>query len=218
MSDYLNQWGLASDPQFQRRCQQAGVDAAVAVANEAVDDVQTVTITGTATGGTFTLTWSGQTTATIAWNSSAGAVQLALQNLSNVGNGNVACTGGPLPGTGITVTFDGTLGNTAQVAMTIGTNSLTGTGSPTPVVTHTTIGASVADHANRNAFAIKVLASPQSYAPLFAFVCANNATVFADFTNNSGTTGWVLASGKTETGVASDILFVVNGSWSNFSG
>lgn len=216
MADYINQWSLANDLNFQRRCQQAAVDAAVAVANETVNDVQTITVTGTATGGTFTLTWNGQTTATIAWNAHAGTVQLAIQNLSNVGNGNVACTGGPLPGTGVTVTFGGTLGNTAQNAMTIGTNSLTGTGSPTPVVTHTTTGAGFVDHTNRNAFAIKVLANPPSYAAQFAWVCANNATVFADFTNTAGT--WGLTTGKTEAIVAGDILFVVNGAWSNFSG
>ena len=39
------------------------------------DEVQTVTITGGPTGGTFTLTWGGQTTAAIAYNATAATVQ-----------------------------------------------------------------------------------------------------------------------------------------------
>src|SRR5262249_41925037 len=52
------------------------------------DEVQTVTLTGNPTGGTFTLTFSGQTTAAIAYNASAATVQSALQALSSIGSGN----------------------------------------------------------------------------------------------------------------------------------
>lgn len=52
-----------------------------------VDEVQTVTISGGPTGGTFTLTFNGQTTAAIPYNATALQVQAALQALSNVGTG-----------------------------------------------------------------------------------------------------------------------------------
>ena len=42
------------------------------------NDTQTVTITGTPTGGTFTLSWGGQTTGNIAYNATSGAVQNRL--------------------------------------------------------------------------------------------------------------------------------------------
>ena len=66
-----------------------------------IDNLQTVTITGSPTGGTFTLTYKGQTTAGIAYNAAASAVQTALVGLSTVGTGNATVSGsngGPLLG------------------------------------------------------------------------------------------------------------------------
>ena len=62
-------------------------------------------ITGTPTGGTFTLTVDGSTTAPIAFNATATAVQSALTALATVRPGEVVATGGPLPGTGVLLTF-----------------------------------------------------------------------------------------------------------------
>jgi len=66
------------------------------------NDVQTVTITGTPVGGTFTLTWNGQTTAAIAYNATAAQVQSALAALSNVTSAaqqTVTLGGSPTGGT-----------------------------------------------------------------------------------------------------------------------
>lgn len=46
-----------------------------------------------ATGGTFTLTYQAKTTAAIAWNATALAVQTALAALTTVGAGNVSVSG-----------------------------------------------------------------------------------------------------------------------------
>jgi hypothetical protein len=51
-----------------------------------INDVQTATVSG-ATGGTFTLTFGGQTTAAIAFNATSAAVQAALAALSTIGTG-----------------------------------------------------------------------------------------------------------------------------------
>lgn len=105
-------------------------------ATAAVDDVQTLTIT--ATGGTFTLTYTdpvtgvSYTTAAIAYNANAAAQTTALNTA--IGGSPVAVTGtGPF-----VYTFSGT-GYTgkAQGLMTVGTGSLTG-GSAT--IAHTTTG------------------------------------------------------------------------------
>lgn len=104
------------------------------------NDQQTVTITGTPTGGSFTLTFNGQTTAAIAYNAAASAVVTALTALSNIGVGNVTATGGALPGSAVVVSFAGLLGNLPQNVMTASGAGLTGGSSPAVTVTHTTPG------------------------------------------------------------------------------
>lgn len=104
------------------------------------DEVQTVTITGTPTGGTYTLTFSGQTTAGIAYNAAAAAVQSALEALSNISSGDVVCAGGPHPGTPVTVTFGGSYDGADVPQMTASAAGLTGGTSPAVTVTTTTPG------------------------------------------------------------------------------
>jgi hypothetical protein len=53
--------------------------------------VQVVTIT--ATGGTFTLTYSGQETGPLAFDVSSAALQRALEQLGRIGDGNVVVAG-----------------------------------------------------------------------------------------------------------------------------
>ncbi|NUS82786.1 MAG: hypothetical protein HOY75_08530 [Streptomyces sp.] len=112
-----------------------------AVPAAGTDEVQQVAITGTPTGGTFTLTFSGQTTAAIAYNAAASAVQSALEALSNIAPGDVTCTGGPLPGTAVSVSFAGGSYDGADVPqMTANGAGLTGGTSPAVAVTTTTPG------------------------------------------------------------------------------
>lgn len=121
--------------------------ARTAGASGGTDEVQTVTITGSPTGGTFTLTFAGvgigpksYTTAPIAYNASVATVQAALEALPNIGAGNVLVAGGPLPGTAITVTFQNFLGKRNVPQMTAA-HTFTGGASPAIAVTTTTPGA-----------------------------------------------------------------------------
>lgn len=107
------------------------------------NEVQQVAITGGPTGGTFTLTFSGQTTAPIAYNAAAAAVQAALEGLSNLDPGDVLCTGGALPGTAVLVEFRGNYAATDVPAMTA-TPSFSGGSSPAVVITTPTPGAGAA--------------------------------------------------------------------------
>lgn len=111
------------------------------------NEVQTITITGTPTGGTFTLTFDGQTTAGIAFNAAASAVQSALEALSNIAIGDVVCAGGPFPGTPVTVTFQGSDAGTDIPQMTANSAGLTGGTTPTATVTTTTPGTTGSDGA-----------------------------------------------------------------------
>jgi hypothetical protein len=96
------------------------------------NEVQRATITGVPTGGTFTLTYAGQTTTAIAYNATFGAVQTALEALSNLAPGDVVVTGGPGPAT----PFGGTLAGKDVAAMTA---TGTFTGGTTPAIAVTTI-------------------------------------------------------------------------------
>ena len=112
------------------------LDPAVAVTvQNKTNEVQTVTITGAPSGGNFTLTFNGNTTANIAFNAAASAVQSALVALSGVGSGQVAVTGSN--GGPYTVEFTGTLALANQPQMTASGAGLTG--GTTPGVTVATI-------------------------------------------------------------------------------
>jgi hypothetical protein len=104
-----------------------------------VNEVQTITITGTPTGGTFSLTFGGQTTPALAYNATSAAVQTALQALSSIGAGNATVSGSA--GGPYTVTFVSGLGNT-NVAQIVAVGSFTGGTSPAITVATTTGGAS----------------------------------------------------------------------------
>jgi hypothetical protein len=118
---------------------QPGIDRAVAIDNwiPGTNEKQTIDITPDPTGGTFTLTWSGQTTAAIAWNASAATVQAALEALSNITPGDIRCTGGPLPAGTITLEWVGPKAEADQAAPTGSGTNLTGAGGPFNVVVAT---------------------------------------------------------------------------------
>jgi hypothetical protein len=103
-----------------------------------VNEVQSIAITGTATSGTYTLSFGGQTTGAIQWNTTAAAVKTALVAMPNIDASDVSVTGGPHPGTPIVVTFTGKYEDT-DVALMTATSSLIGT-TPAVVITTTTPG------------------------------------------------------------------------------
>lgn len=109
----------------------------------AASEVQTATITGSPTGGTFTLTftnpWTGapETTAAIAHNATAATVQAALLALSAFDAGDVVVTGSA--GGPYTITFGGRYLQRPVSAITA-TGSFTGGSSPAIAVAETTAG------------------------------------------------------------------------------
>ena len=100
---------------------------------------QTLTVTGTPTGGSFTLTFNGQTTTPLAHNATASQVQAAMEALVTVGAGNVLAGGGALPGSAVTLTFQGDLANQPQPLLVV-LASLTGGTSPAASVSRTVAG------------------------------------------------------------------------------
>ncbi|MGD9722395.1 MAG: hypothetical protein AB7O59_12900 [Pirellulales bacterium] len=91
------------------------------------NEVQTVTRSGTS-GGTFTLSFNGATTAPIVWSSSTSTVQTRLQSLATIGSGNATVGGSP---GSWTVTFGGTLAATDVATLSANIAGLSG---PAPAI------------------------------------------------------------------------------------
>lgn len=109
------------------------------------NEVQTMTLGGTPTGGTFKLAFDGYTTEEIEWtdtdNDLVAAIDAALEALPNIGAGGVTVAAGTLSsGIGtVTITFGGNLAKLAVPTISVADNSLEGT-SPTVAVAETTPG------------------------------------------------------------------------------
>lgn len=91
-----------------------------------VNEVDTITKTGTWSGGTYTLTFNAQTTTAIAYNATAETIQDALVALSNIAKYEVTVSGGPLSTTPIVIRLDGTLAGTQATGVTIDFTNVTG--------------------------------------------------------------------------------------------
>lgn len=79
-----------------------------------------------ATGGSYTLTFKGNTTTAIQYNDNAATVTARLESLASIGAGNVIVTGSGTSGSPFVVTFQGALANLAQPLVRY-TSSLTPT-------------------------------------------------------------------------------------------
>jgi hypothetical protein len=103
--------------------------------------VQTLTISGTPTGGTFTLTTAAPLpsaiSAALPFDATASEVQAALSAI--IGAGDVAVTGGPLPANPLTLTFQGT-DTDLDIPTLYPASSLTGGSGASIDVETTTVG------------------------------------------------------------------------------
>ena len=100
-------------------------------------EIQTATVNGTPTGGTFRLALQDKPTVALAHNASAAVVQAALEALENIGAGNVTVG---LTSNVYTITFQGDLALQDIPLLTLYSNSLTGGTSPTVALATTTAG------------------------------------------------------------------------------
>lgn len=109
------------------------------------DEVQTLTIGGTPTGGTFRLEFQGFVTAPISWNATNATlianIDAALEALPSIGVGGVTTAVGSMTaGIGTaTITFTGNVGKLAVPNITVAENLMTGT-APTAAIAETTPG------------------------------------------------------------------------------
>lgn len=151
-----------------------------------INEIQTITVTGSPTGGTYTLTFNGQTTGVIPYNATAADVTTALNALSNVNSGETTVAGGPHPGTAITVGFGGQYEHTDVPQMTASGAGLTGGTTPAVAVTTTTTssltstvnGVSIASQVYANAAAGSAI--PAYPAQIDTLLYATGSKLFLD--------------------------------------
>jgi hypothetical protein len=144
-----------------------------------VAQVQKVTITGTPTGGTFTLIdEDGNVTVAIPFNATAAEVQTALRALPR-GSG-FTVTGGALPGTAVTVTSSGGLLGVKRT-LTVGSEALTGGTTPKVAVTTTTEGGYVDGILGANIRFFDATSASTQAAAMYVHSCAFDATRIQNF-------------------------------------
>lgn len=110
--------------------------------NTAANEVQTLTVTGTPTGGTIPVTFLGQGPVDVDFDATAAEVKTALATLSNLDAADLTTGGGPLPGTPVTVEFTGRYAGGDVPKLGVSADDLTGGTDPTVTVTSTTTGGS----------------------------------------------------------------------------
>ncbi len=175
----------------------------------AVNDVQTLTVSGSPTGGTFKLTMEWPTnnktiTASLAYNASAATVQAALVALSNVGSGNVTVSGSA--GGPWTVTFAGNLAARPIPILVLSTNALTGGTTPSVGIVHTTTGStqgSFGTYASGNSDGTEL---PKG---ILAIDCVVDTAGMASFGTGQGTTGGLWGEKRTDVPIYSSGSFNV---------
>lgn len=116
--------------------ERAGSSALVIPTYGGVNEVQTITYSGTVSGGTMTLSYGGEVTAAVAHNVALAGLQAALEALPNIDPGDVVVTG--VAGTNYIVTFGGRYAGARPLLIVVNSAALTGGGSA--VVARTTPG------------------------------------------------------------------------------
>lgn len=176
---------LAPSTQFER-------GMAIGKITSTANDLQTLTVTGTPTGGTIRLTGTAPTTGqtwitdTIAYNAAAATVASKVQAaLVAAGEAGATVTGGggALPGTPVTLTFGGSLAGLPVPVATVYNNSLTGGTDPAAAVVHTTTGRTsntYAPYANGNSD------GSQTAVAILPFKCITDARGYIWFSDVVG--------------------------------
>jgi hypothetical protein len=151
--------------------------------------IQTVTVLGSPTGGSFTLSTLFPlpvgTTQAIPFNANAGTVQAALEAV--IGQGNVTVTGGPAPDQPFTVTFGGQFARQILLPLQWTSNLTGGTNPGVNVETVSVGGTPIQDPT-------PISSSPNTIRGLDG----NNAQVrvIVDGSQTSGGTGFLLDSSR----------------------
>lgn len=109
------------------------------------DEIQTITMTGSPTSGTFRLSFDGFVTGAINWNDGTAGVETALNALPPLASGGTSATGVAVTGggfwTAMVVTFSGTrVLKRSHNLLVLAVNALAGGSSPSITLARSTTG------------------------------------------------------------------------------
>jgi hypothetical protein len=161
------------------------------------NEVQTVTITGAPTGGTFTLTVAGETTVPIARNASAATVQAALEGLTIYQPGDVVVTG---TAPAFTLTYGGAYAAT-NVEQPTAAHTFTGGTTPGVTVATTTPGVRTSKISTEN--------SATSSADVFTLYSLRSCRGIGDFDRAGERANNLLQAGE-QRGVEKSLWSIMN--------
>jgi hypothetical protein len=216
---YQNSWSNVSAPTVSVTTLISGTTG--------VNEVQKVQLSGSPIGGTFALSFSGDSTEPLSYLANAGAVQSALEDVSGIGSGNVSVsgqTGGPyfvsfigaLAGTNVaqlTADASGLIGPTALTAdvalNTTGIDALIGTSanvSATLEIEVTPSGGSPTTYIQRSVTLVNDLIDDSATVPTPTSSYYTTAEVLALIKGSASAT---TESGKTNLGSGTDTVTVV---------
>ena len=157
------------------------------VTDTEADAVQTVTVSGTPTGGTFTLgvtpiAFGNPTTIVVPYNQTVAAAQTQFDAV--YGPGNTIVSGTTLPGGSLIVKFVGALSAQPVAAFTKVANGLTGGTSPDYAIAQTTVG--VGNTGNFGAYAHGNSDGTQVIKGVLMYACTvdanGNVTISSEWT------------------------------------
>ncbi len=200
--------------------------AAVQTALQAIFGSGNVTVTGgPLNSSSCTITWSGTygslTLAALTVYSQQIQGGTVTCTVTNPGGPSVpvACTGGPLPGTAVTLTFQNALGYQAVGSFTANSSNLTGGSSPTASVANTTAGSAGTPGTFKavNPNATDGSQTAKAILPVDVSTDVNGNITFSAVTNNGGEFGelqalvyvWVSGFFRTQDvpGITESMLF-----------
>jgi hypothetical protein len=179
----IDEYTLSQNATFQQRCISSIIDYIInTIYTECSYDLQTVSVSGSPTGGTFTLTGGplGSNTVTLPWNATPSQAQVAINAALSPSAAFCVCMGTQLPGGSILVIWAGSLSDQPEGVMTP-TSALTGGTSPTASVAHTVVGVANLAHPAHVALAKQIMASPLTYMPIYAQLLASNSQIQTDY-------------------------------------
>ena len=178
----IDEYLLSQTAAFQQRVISSVIDYILStIYTECAYDIQTISVSGSPTGGTFTLTGGplGSNTIVIPYNATPFQVQSLL--VAPGGSISCMCQGTVLPSGSVMVIWTGTLSQQPQGVMTVAANALTGGSTPTPSVAHTVVGVAQNAHPLHSALANKIIVAPSSFMAVLAQLLASNAAIQTDY-------------------------------------
>src|ERR1700721_351494 len=203
----IDQYTLNQSVPFQQRAISAVIDYILGtIYKECAYDIQTISVSGVPTGGSFPPTGGplGSNTVVIPWNATPSQVAVAINAVLSIPAGPICfCQGTVLPAGSVVVIWAGTLSQQPQGLMSVAANALTGGTAPNASVAHTVVGVAQDAHPLHSSLANQIVANPSAFMVSRAQMLASDATIQADYMGGTPGTETQITDAHIDAAVAS---------------